>query len=165
MQTPPLRLPLPRNTLFFLKALKISFSCTLSFFLNFLCNVFLDDKKRLHAAAWIAEKALSVATGAAVCAAFALPPGTHAIDVALGVCVPLHAHAGLSQVITDYLPKRKFALANAASVTAVWLFTVASLCGVYHFNVHDIGVTRAIVAYWNGAGEAEKQEAFANAQK
>ncbi|GAB9463560.1 Sdh4, succinate dehydrogenase subunit 4 [Globisporangium polare] len=78
--------------------------------------------------------------------AFVLSPSPIAlpVDFALGVLFPLHAHIGMNNVISDYVPKETKTLARLA-----WLgVTGVMLLGLLRVNIEGPGVTETIKTIW-----------------
>jgi succinate dehydrogenase (ubiquinone) membrane anchor subunit len=66
-------------------------------------------------------------------------------DYLLAASLTLHAHWGLSAILTDYihgrtLPKFAFAVLYATSALV--------LAGLCYFNYNDIGLTKAVKKIW-----------------
>ena len=96
---------------------------------------------------WIFEKLVTVSLVGLIPAAFMVPhPG---IDYALGVLLPFHCHMGFMQVITDYLPKRKFPIFYFISSNGLRLATLLTLYGLYLLNSEDIGITKTVRRLWS----------------
>jgi succinate dehydrogenase (ubiquinone) membrane anchor subunit len=96
---------------------------------------------------WIVEKLASVLLVGLIPATFIAPhPG---MDYALGILLPIHCHLGVMQVITDYLPKRKFPIIYFVSSNGLRLATFLTLCGLYLLNSEDIGITATVRRFWS----------------
>lgn len=78
--------------------------------------------------------------------AFVLSPSPIAlpVDFALGVLFPLHAHIGMNNIISDYVPKETRTLARLA-----WLgVTGVMLLGFLRVNIEGPGLTETIKTVW-----------------
>lgn len=96
---------------------------------------------------WIYERGLSVATLGLVGAA-AVGPTSGAVNMLLGVVLPLHCHIGFGTIITDYLPARKFPTIYKLSMGLLYAATATTLYGLYLYNTRDIGITEGFKTLW-----------------
>ncbi|RLN61373.1 hypothetical protein BBJ28_00012053 [Nothophytophthora sp. Chile5] len=74
--------------------------------------------------------------------AFVLSPSPLAmpVDLALGAILPIHAHIGMNNVISDYVPKRMRTLARVS-----WLgVTAVMFLGLLRVNIEGPGLTECI---------------------
>ncbi len=67
-----------------------------------------------------------------------------AVDVAVGVLIPIHFHLVMDGVVIDYVygPARKLANIVLYGVSAV------TLLGLLKLNTHDEGITNTIKSLW-----------------
>lgn len=99
---------------------------------------------RLHGSLhWVYERLLSIVLVPSIGYA-AVAGGNPINDMFLGVCVPLHMHTGMNQIITDYLPARRSFAANKISTIALGAGTAASIYACWRLNTRDIGVTDTV---------------------
>ncbi|KAJ0402661.1 hypothetical protein ATCC90586_006175 [Pythium insidiosum] len=79
-------------------------------------------------------------------AAFVLSPSVLSVpvDLALGVVIPVHAHIGMNNVISDYVPKSQRTLARLA-----WLgVTGVMFLGILRNNIEGPGLTETLKTFW-----------------
>jgi succinate dehydrogenase (ubiquinone) membrane anchor subunit len=76
------------------------------------------------------------------------------VDLALGVLIPLHAHVGMNNVISDYVPKaqRQFARVTMLGLTAVMLL------GFVRVNLEGAGITETVKTVWREPPTKEAQQ-------
>lgn len=87
-------------------------------------------------------------------AAFILSPSVVSVpvDLALGVVIPVHAHIGMNQVISDYVPKTSQTLARVA-----WLgVTGIMFLGFLRTNIEGPGITETIKTIWRESPNKKK---------
>jgi succinate dehydrogenase (ubiquinone) membrane anchor subunit len=90
--------------------------------------------------------ATSVALLGLVPAAFVLSPSMLSVpvDYSLGVLIPVHAHIGMNNVISDYVAKPNQPLARLA-----WLgVTGIMFLGILRNNIEGPGLTETIKTIW-----------------
>lgn len=76
------------------------------------------------------------------------------VDLALGVLIPLHAHVGMNNVISDYVPK-----AQRQLVRISWLgVTAVMLLGFLRVNLEGAGITETIKTVWREPPAKKVQE-------
>lgn len=88
--------------------------------------------------------------------AFVLSPSPLAIpvDFALGVLFPIHAHIGMNNVISDYVPKSAQTLARIA-----WLgVTGVMLLGFLRVNIEGAGITETVKTVWRESPNKKQLE-------
>ncbi|DAZ96191.1 TPA: hypothetical protein N0F65_012381, partial [Lagenidium giganteum] len=87
--------------------------------------------------------------------AFVLSPSPLAVpvDLALGVAIPVHAHIGINNVISDYVPQhlRTLARLGMLGVTGVMFL------GFLRVNIEGEGITETIKTVWRESPN-KKQE-------
>ena len=90
--------------------------------------------------------------------AFALSPSflNKPVDFALGLALPLHAHIGMSYVITDYVPKVSKALLGPARVVLLGM-TAVTVLGLTKLNIFGVGMTEVVKSLWRGKQKPEKK--------
>ncbi|GMH86272.1 hypothetical protein TrST_g6911 [Triparma strigata] len=90
--------------------------------------------------------------------AFALSPSklNLPIDVLLGLALPLHAHIGMSYVITDYVPKISKSLTGPARVLLLGLTGVTTV-GLLKLNIFGDGMTETVKSLWRGKKKLEEK--------
>eukprot|EP00520_Triparma_pacifica_P005145 CAMPEP_0118662020 /NCGR_PEP_ID=MMETSP0785-20121206/16598_1 /TAXON_ID=91992 /ORGANISM="Bolidomonas pacifica, Strain CCMP 1866" /LENGTH=94 /DNA_ID=CAMNT_0006555515 /DNA_START=99 /DNA_END=380 /DNA_ORIENTATION=- len=88
--------------------------------------------------------------------AFALSPSVinMPFDLALGLALPLHAHIGMSYVITDYVPKVSKGLLGPARVMLLGV-TGVTILGLAHVNLKGDGMTETVKSMWRGTKKVE----------
>uniref|UniRef100_M4BRN0 Succinate dehydrogenase [ubiquinone] cytochrome b small subunit n=1 Tax=Hyaloperonospora arabidopsidis (strain Emoy2) TaxID=559515 RepID=M4BRN0_HYAAE len=94
---------------------------------------------------------------AAVPLAFVLSPSPLAlpVDLAIGVLVPVHAHIGMNNVISDYVPKNVRTLARLGWLGATSLM----LLGLLRVNLEGPGITEVVKTIWRESPNKKKHEA------
>ncbi|KAI9921145.1 hypothetical protein PsorP6_001268 [Peronosclerospora sorghi] len=99
----------------------------------------------------------SVSLMAAVPLAFVLSPSPLAIpvDLAVGVILPVHAHIGMNNVISDYVPKNARTLARLGWLGA----TTIMFLGLLRVNLKGPGITEVIKTVWRESPNKKKNEA------
>lgn len=70
------------------------------------------------------------------------------VDLALGVVIPLHCHIGFASVITDYLPKRKFAVLYPLARAILMVATAGTIYGLYQYNTKEAGICEGVSRLW-----------------
>lgn len=100
-----------------------------------------------HASSW----ALAVLTPTA----FILSPSflNIPVDLALGIIIPVHAHIGMTSVLTDYVPRPHQRYATAGLV----FFTVLLVLGLLKLNLCGTGITDSIKHLWRKPEEQPKK--------
>mmetsp|Transcript_13408 Transcript_13408/g.27364 ORF Transcript_13408/g.27364 Transcript_13408/m.27364 type:complete len:143 (-) Transcript_13408:34-462(-) len=90
--------------------------------------------------------------------AFALSPSVinMPFDLALGLALPLHAHIGMSYVITDYVPKVSKGLLGPARVMLLGV-TGVTILGLAHVNLKGDGMTETVKSMWRGTKKVEEK--------
>lgn len=88
--------------------------------------------------------------------AFVLSPSPVAIpvDFALGVLFPVHAHIGMNNVISDYVPKNAQTLARLACLGV----TGVMLLGFLRVNIEGVGITETVKTVWRESPNKKQQE-------
>lgn len=88
--------------------------------------------------------------------AFALSPSiiNLPVDLLLGLALPLHAHIGMSYVITDYVPKLSKGLMGPARVALLGLTGVTTV-GLLKVNIMGEGMTETVKSLWRGKKAVE----------
>lgn len=98
----------------------------------------------------------SVGLMALVPAAFVLSPSPLClpVDLALGVLIPAHAHVGMNNVISDYVPKSTRQLARIA-----WLGATAIMfLGFLRCNIEGVGITETVKTVWRESPNKKKAQ-------
>ena len=87
-------------------------------------------------------------------------PVSGALDAALGVIIPLHAHVGLRSIIVDYAPHMgiKSDAGRDGALFGLAIVTVLTTFGLMKLNFGDIGVSGAVKALWIKQQKKEKDE-------
>jgi succinate dehydrogenase (ubiquinone) membrane anchor subunit len=96
---------------------------------------------------WGFERGLTVALIPAL-GVSALYGGHPINDFFIGFAVPIHAHIGLSAIITDYVPSRKNPVGHIILVIAQYAFTLLTMYGCYIINTEDVGLTEYVKKVW-----------------
>ncbi|KAE9039383.1 hypothetical protein PR003_g6969 [Phytophthora rubi] len=99
----------------------------------------------------------SIGLMAAVPLAFVLSPSPLAlpVDLALGVILPVHAHIGMNNVISDYVPKSVRTLARLGWLGATSLMFL----GLLRVNLEGPGITEVVKTVWRESPNKKKVEA------
>ncbi|OWZ20420.1 SDH4, succinate dehydrogenase subunit 4 [Phytophthora megakarya] len=98
----------------------------------------------------------SVALMGAVPLAFVLSPSPLVlpVDLAMGVILPVHAHIGMNNVISDYVPKNMRTLVRLGWLGATSLMFL----GLLRVNLEGPGITEVVKTVWRESPN-KKQEA------
>ena len=88
--------------------------------------------------------ASSFALAGLVPAAAIAPGGQAAIDLALGVAMPVHSHVAMNFIISDYVPKA----ARGPTRLAMLALTAATTVGLFRLNARGEGITRTVKSLW-----------------
>ncbi|CAI5720656.1 hypothetical protein KXD40_000728 [Peronospora effusa] len=93
----------------------------------------------------------------AVPLAFVLSPSPLVlpVDLAVGVILPVHAHIGMNNVISDYVPKNVRTLARLGWLGATSLMFL----GLLRVNLEGPGITEVVKTIWRESPNKEKSEA------
>lgn len=91
------------------------------------------------------------------CGAAFVVPGP-AVNMALGVLLPLHCHVGFGALITDYLPARKSPKIYILARSLLYIGTVGSAYGLYQYNTTDVGICEGVRTLWKAKQEKPTQE-------
>ncbi|KAI9335375.1 CybS-domain-containing protein [Zopfochytrium polystomum] len=102
---------------------------------------------------WDIERALSLVSVPLIATAFIAGP-IPAVDLALGVVIPIHTHIGFDACIQDYVHERKYGVLQAVAKGALYAGTGLTLYGLYQFNTKDVGITQFIADLWHGPKKA-----------
>ncbi|KAH7462958.1 hypothetical protein KRP22_001569 [Phytophthora ramorum] len=88
----------------------------------------------------------SIGLMATVPLAFVLSPSPLAlpVDLALGVILPVHAHIGMNNVISDYVPKNVRTLVRLGWLGATSLMFL----GLLRVNLEGPGITEVVKTVW-----------------
>ncbi|KAG7381966.1 hypothetical protein PHYPSEUDO_005437 [Phytophthora pseudosyringae] len=99
----------------------------------------------------------SVGLMAAVPLAFVLSPSPLAlpVDLAMGVILPVHAHIGMNNVISDYVPQNVRTLARLGWLGATSLMFL----GLLRVNLEGPGITEVVKTVWRESPNKKKLEA------
>ena len=102
-----------------------------------------------HAKALAYYHTLNVAlVAAAPIAVLAHPsPLSTPVDLAIGIALPIHAHVGMMNVISDYAPKisKHAAAPMRASMAGLTAVTIA---GLLRLNLQGAGITETAKSLW-----------------
>ena len=74
-----------------------------------------------------------------------------ALDIILGVAIPLHSHVALNYVITDYVPKSGRTPARALLLAT----TIIAAAGILKLNMEGPGLTESVKSLWRAPKKAE----------
>ena len=66
------------------------------------------------------------------------------VDFALGLIFPIHAHIGMNNVISDYVPKSSQMLARVAWLGATGIMFL----GLLRVNIEGPGITETVKTIW-----------------
>ncbi|CAI5733674.1 unnamed protein product [Peronospora destructor] len=93
----------------------------------------------------------------AVPLAFVLSPSSLVlpVDLAVGVILPVHAHIGMNNVISDYVPKNVRTLVRLGWLGATSLMFL----GLLRINLEGPGITEVVKTIWRESPNKEKSEA------
>ena len=93
----------------------------------------------------------------AVPLAFVLSPSPLVlpVDLAVGVILPVHAHIGMNNVISDYVPKNMRTLARLGWLGATSLMFL----GLLRVNVEGPGIAEVVKTIWRESPNKEKSKA------
>ncbi|CEG39294.1 protein [Plasmopara halstedii] len=110
-----------------------------------------------HALSVKAMHLTSLGLMAAVPVAFVLSPSPLAfpVDMAMGVMLPVHAHIGMNNVISDYVPQSMRTLARLGWLGATSLMFV----GLLRVNLEGPGITEVVKTIWRESPEKKKVKA------
>ena len=65
----------------------------------------------------------------------------------------MHGYLGVSAVLQDYLPKRKFPIVYPI-IKGIWMaVSVLAVYGLYQFNTNSIGICSFMKKLWSGQKE------------
>lgn len=110
-----------------------------------------------HALSVKLQHLTSVSLMGAVPLAFVLSPSPLVlpVDLALGLILPVHAHIGMNNVISDYVPKnvRTFARLGWLGATSLMLL------GLLRVNLEGPGITEVVKTVWRESPNKKKLEA------
>lgn len=105
---------------------------------------------------WLYERYISIGLLPLVGYPIMMGP-SRTCDLLLGLALPLHCHLGFSQIITDYLNKRKIGnVMNKGVFGLLYGATALTVYGFYKFNTQDIGITEYVRQLWHGPAEKKK---------
>ncbi|RLN59518.1 hypothetical protein BBJ29_005096 [Phytophthora kernoviae] len=99
-----------------------------------------------HALSVKLQHLTSIGLMGAVPLAFVLSPSPLAlpVDIALGVILPVHAHIGMNNVISDYVPQNFRTLARLGWLGATSLMFL----GLLRVNLEGPGITECVKTVW-----------------
>ncbi|KAJ3235075.1 membrane anchor subunit of succinate dehydrogenase, Sdh4 [Chytriomyces hyalinus] len=110
----------------------------------------IEHKSKMHGSDhWTYERYFSILTIPILGSAIAFGP-VWGLDYALGVIVPIHVHMGFDTMIQDYVPARKYTLANSVLSWTLTITTGLVAYSLYTFNTVDVGVTAFVQRLWTG---------------
>lgn len=66
------------------------------------------------------------------------------VDIAIGVVIPYHMHAGVTGVIEDYVPRNQQPLAKGGLL----VISLITALGLLKINLCGQGITESIKALW-----------------
>ncbi|CAK0755071.1 hypothetical protein CVIRNUC_002345 [Coccomyxa viridis] len=67
-----------------------------------------------------------------------------AVDIALGVAIPVHSHQAINSVLSDYVPKSVLGGARFAALAS----TSIALLGLMRLNLQGPGITETVKQLW-----------------
>lgn len=105
---------------------------------------------------WIYERSLAILNFCLIGTAIYFP--SSAVNMALGVALPIHIHTGFGAIITDYLPKRKFPMTYPVMRMLLYAATAGTLYGLYQFNTKDVGISEGMRRLWMAKKEDSQNE-------
>lgn len=70
------------------------------------------------------------------------------LDAILCGSLLLHSHMGFQNIITDYVPARKYPKSRRALNWGLGAATALVGVGLYEFETNDVGLTEAIKRIW-----------------
>jgi succinate dehydrogenase (ubiquinone) membrane anchor subunit len=70
------------------------------------------------------------------------------MDAILCASLLVHSHLGFQNILTDYVPKKRFPKSGMALNWALRAATVVVGVGLYEFETNDVGLTEAIKRIW-----------------
>ena len=88
---------------------------------------------------WKLERYLSVSLLGLVPLGIVYP--SPLVDYGLAVVLPIHAHWGVEQILTDYIHPP---LLNKTLHFLLYILTFSTLGGLIYFNYTDVGICRAV---------------------
>ncbi|KNE66832.1 hypothetical protein AMAG_11316 [Allomyces macrogynus ATCC 38327] len=107
---------------------------------------------------WVYERALSVALLPTI--GYAIVVGADPVnDMILASTLVAHMHLGLDQVVTDYVPVRRYPRGGKAANWALRGFTLLVLYGCWRINTQDVGMAESFRRVWRAREEREIVEA------
>ncbi|KNE70189.1 hypothetical protein AMAG_15157 [Allomyces macrogynus ATCC 38327] len=107
---------------------------------------------------WVYERALSVALLPTI--GYAMVVGADPInDMILASTLVAHMHLGLDQVVTDYVPVRRYPRGGKAANWALRGLTMLVLYGCWRINTQDVGMAESFRRVWRARDEREVVEA------
>jgi succinate dehydrogenase (ubiquinone) membrane anchor subunit len=86
---------------------------------------------------------------------FSPSPLSLPVDLALGVILPVHAHIGMNNVISDYVPKNFSTLARLGWLGATSLMFL----GLLRVNLEGPGITEIVKTVWRESPNKKQLEA------
>jgi len=105
-----------------------------------------------HAALWTIERGVSLGLLAVIPGAFLFP--CQALDALMAVSVVMHQHWGLEAMVTDYVRPVIFGnVVPKAAHAALFLFSVATLGGLFYLIYNDIGIAKSVKKIWAIKGQ------------
>lgn len=87
-----------------------------------------------------------------------LPDPSKIVDAGLNVFLPIHSYLGMSAIVTDYLPRRKFGLIYTISKGFLIVVTTTTAYGLYKLNTENIGFSALVKKVWRESKEQHPSE-------
>ncbi|KAJ3354560.1 membrane anchor subunit of succinate dehydrogenase, Sdh4 [Allomyces javanicus] len=101
---------------------------------------------------WVYERALSVALLPTI--GYAMVVGADPVnDMILASTLVAHMHLGLDQVVTDYVPVRRYPRGGKAANWALRGLTLLVLYGCWRINTQDVGMAESFRRVWRAREE------------
>lgn len=70
-------------------------------------------------------------------------------DLALGVALPIHAHIGLNNILSDYVPPRYMGASRWGALAS----TAIVFIGLQQLNLGGPGITKTVKSLWHSPTE------------
>lgn len=97
---------------------------------------------------WTFDRALALGLVPLTLAPFAAGSLNPGLDAVLCGSLLLHSHMGFQNILTDYVPARKYPKSRRALNYGLGAATIIAGVGLYEFETNDVGMTEAIKRVW-----------------
>lgn len=97
---------------------------------------------------WTFDRALALGLVPLTLAPFAAGSLNPGLDALLCGSLLLHSHMGFQNIVTDYVPARKYPKSRRAINYGLGAATIIAGVGLYEFETNDVGMTEAIKRVW-----------------